>query len=606
MDKRILGSIIVILILLGVLWVFASSDFIDVHISGWTNGTEANFTNVVADNVTVNEYFYGQPLDGSLDSGIIWAVAFDENANLNLSHTSGTLNIAYPNFIVRLVNSSGNVQYCNIPGATVAVTDEQHSVYYVDANCDVQSTAITNYIITDLSPGGITEFFNAMAHSGDVEVHLGAPLQSKINIKTRKASFNVAHLRTTSGLNIITEIFSNFTISIGEYVFINDIMTTTVQNHTNGSTLEIVYRDGGAWKLDEVSDKTQTGLNLTSCDDGTDVVTCTNTNRFRRYFIFVTGFEELDDETEIHQRLADEDTTYMNVGSCLDVIANPVSYSIPDFYDYTAVPLYMYCGRAVDTTWTTNFIDLRTFQVGAAASEVDTSIFLTKDGSRPLTANWDAGDYNITTTKTFNGRFNWSVLSSFLSFTGYILDFSSAKLNDTINALATGLSSAKVNETIRALPTGNTTAEIQKASDVYVNITGDTMTGNLTTTQWFNGLFNWTTLSGFLSFSGSILDFSSSKLNWTIGNEIRTKPTGNSTAEIQAAQKYNSSAELADQIRVYSTGNTTAELDVYLNTNRTGGDVFFKYNITVNWTCFNPACTSRIGDNGTDLIFERL
>jgi len=294
--------------------------------------------NIDAYNMSVasSGYFKGQPLDGALDSGIIWAETLDENANINLTHTASSLDIAYPNMIVRIVNTTNDVKYCNITGATATVTDEQHSVYYVDNNCAVQSIAIATYIATDLSPGGITEIFNAMAHSGDIEVHQGAPIQSKINIKTRKASFSVAHLRTVSGMRIITEGFSNFTISSGEYIFINDVMDITVQNMTNGSKFEVVYKDGGDWIYNEYEDTTQTGLNLTSCDDGTDVVTCALTNRFRRYFIFMTGFADGDDETEVHQRLADVDTSYTNVGACLDTTANPVSYSIPDVYTYTA------------------------------------------------------------------------------------------------------------------------------------------------------------------------------------------------------------------------------------------------------------------------------
>ncbi len=421
--------------------VFNDSDFVNS-----SEGLERG-------NLTVLEYFKGQPLDGALDSGVIEADELDGDANVNLTHTDGTLNIIYPNMIVRLVTTSGVVKYCNIVGTTVSVTNNQHSVYYVDNNCAVQETTIANYIATDLSPGGITEIFNAMAHSGDIEVHQGAPIQSKINIKLRKSSFNVANLRTVSGLGIITEGFSNFTIQAGEYIYINDVVDTTIQNMTAGSTFEVVYRDGGTWHYDEYEDETQTGLNLTSCDDGTDVVTCSNPSKYRRYLIFITGYDIDDDKTEVHQRLADEDTTYANIGGCLNTEVNPITFSLPDLYTYTAVPLYMYCGKAVDTVWTEHFIDLRALQVGTAASDIDTSIFLTEDGTRPLTGNWNAGAFNITTTDSvsaykFWGLFNWTTLSGFLSFTGSVLDFSSTILNNTIVSL------------IGDYPTGNTTAEI--------------------------------------------------------------------------------------------------------------------------------------------------
>lgn len=79
---------------------------------------------------------------------------------------------------------------------------------------------------------------------------------------------------------------------------------------------------------------------------------------------------------------------------------------------------------------------------------------------------------------------------------------------------------------------------------------GDTITGNKSvmsgnsTADWFQGLFNWTIISDFFTWTGSILGFNSAKLN----NTIRNLPTGNSTLEI------------ATVIRNYPTGNTTAEI----------------------------------------------
>jgi len=61
------------------------------------------------------------------------------------------------------------------------------------------------------------------------------------------------------------------------------------------------------------------------------------------------------------------------------------------------------------------------------------------------------------------------------------------------------------------------------ADTLYVDIDGDTMTGNLAmgenniSANWFKGQYNWTEDSDYLSFDGSTLSFSQSTLNGTIG-----------------------------------------------------------------------------------------
>ncbi|MBU4264272.1 MAG: hypothetical protein KKC76_20670, partial [Proteobacteria bacterium] len=75
----------------------------------------------------------------------------------------------------------------------------------------------------------------------------------------------------------------------------------------------------------------------------------------------------------------------------------------------------------------------------------------------------------------------------------------------------------------------------------FVNVDGDTMTGNLAmgennvTANWFKGKFNWTTSGNYLSFDGSTLDFSEAVLNGTIetignGTYIKRDGTNNFTA----------------------------------------------------------------------------
>jgi len=51
-----------------------------------------------------------------------------------------------------------------------------------------------------------------------------------------------------------------------------------------------------------------------------------------------------------------------------------------------------------------------------------------------------------------------------------------------------------------------------------------TVTGNLTTTNWFNGLFNWTTIGGWFGWNGATLSFNETKLNESI-NYISSRIT---------------------------------------------------------------------------------
>ncbi len=98
-----------------------------------------------------------------------------------------------------------------------------------------------------------------------------------------------------------------------------------------------------------------------------------------------------------------------------------------------------------------------------------------KDGKTPLTDNWDAGVYNIT-ADLFKGLFNWTVLTNWLSFDGATLSINQTKFNestdDRINYY--GLID---NESY--LSTYNSSYATY-AQDIYVNESGDIMTGPLT------------------------------------------------------------------------------------------------------------------------------
>jgi len=77
----------------------------------------------------------------------------------------------------------------------------------------------------------------------------------------------------------------------------------------------------------------------------------------------------------------------------------------------------------------------------------------------------------------------------------------------------------------------------QPISDVWVNESGDTMTGNLTGT-WFNGKFNWTTTDEWSSFDGSTFDFNESNLATTYfdanATQVVTGSGSGSLSDIQS------------------------------------------------------------------------
>ncbi|MHA1383269.1 MAG: hypothetical protein ACTSR3_05890 [Candidatus Helarchaeota archaeon] len=363
-----------------------------VFVLAWTPPGDINLRNfyeiINATNVSAN-YYFGQPIEGYLGSGIIWAEEFDDNGLLNVS-ASG-LDVTYSGFIMRLVKTDNSVKYCNITGDTVTVPDNTHSVYYVDSDCNVQHTSIQNYIATDLSPGGLADFFNAVSQSGNIGILEGTSLMNKEDIRVRRNTFKLTNLDIISGMFLNEEGFSNITISSGEYSYIYDVFEASEQNTSSGDNIHLLYRDGGTWQ-----ETSQNGLNLTWCDDGTNSAACSD-NKFRRYIIGLVGKNDTTDTTQLHQLAAKESETFNNLANCLDTVKYPLEFDLPSNFEYTFVLLYAYCGQRDDTSWDGDFIDLRTTQMKSYATGLpDLSIFLTRDGTRTLLNNWNAGDFNIT------------------------------------------------------------------------------------------------------------------------------------------------------------------------------------------------------------------
>lgn len=343
---------------------------------------------VIGGNATIDGFLYSRNLNGSSGSGIIEAGAFSTLANLNITVDSER-NLTYPAFTVRLQKTDGSVKYCMFAGTTLTVPNNQHTVFYVDNNCVLQNTTVATFLATALSPGGVADVWNVMAHDDDIEVYQGTLLMSRNDIKTRKLSFYTDHLQVVSGIGITTGTFPSLVQEAGTYVYVQDIVTSTEQNTTLVG-MNNVYYDGSNWQEDN-----NTGINITYCRNGTNLILCPS-NRYRRYLLFTLGFNDQEDETRLYQLSpTTTEDSWAAVGQCLDITANPISYTLPTFYDEVAVVHHIYCGQRDSAAWTTNFIDLRIGGVGFGATQ-DTSIFLTKDGTRPLTANWNAGSFNIT------------------------------------------------------------------------------------------------------------------------------------------------------------------------------------------------------------------
>jgi len=381
-------------------------------------------------NLNISGYYAGQPLDGSIGSGVIWSGDIDSEGNVNLSINS--LNITYPDMVVRLARTDNLVKYCNITSDTITLSENSHLVFYVDNTCTVKNTSFNNYITTALSPGGIADIFNAYAVNGSVEMSKGATVKNKETIKTRKVIFRTAHLRVHSGMNLdFNTVFPELYQYSGEYLYVKTLVNTLARNSSvNG--IRLVSHINGTWGYVE-----QTGINLTHCDNTTDLIQCP-TNKYRRYVIYTIGEENT---TRLYQLAPlTTDTTYNNVGDCLDLVDNPISYTLPSMHEYLAVPTYVYCGLRDANSWDDAWIDIRGGVVTHGAMP-DLGNYLSYDG---LTQNWNQGDYNLTSTNSwFLGKINWSNIQNklitsvndvYLYLSSSTLFFNESKLNNTIRS----------------------------------------------------------------------------------------------------------------------------------------------------------------------------
>lgn len=452
-------------------------------------------SNVMAGNLNLSTYYiYGQPMDGSIGSGVIWASTFDGEANVNISVTAESLNLTYPDMLIRLVSTANTVHFCSIASTNITVNDDSHDVYYVNSSCVVQNVSMSSYIETTLSPGGISDLFTVYAADGSIEVAKGATLKNKEMIKARKEHLYTDHLRVVSGMIVGTNSFPGIYQDSGKYLYIRSVVDASSQNSsTNG--MHFVYNSSGVWIHNNV-----TGLNMSYCDDGTGTSPC-STNQFRRHYIYTIGFDSTynGDTTRLHQIAATDSEAFVNLGDCLNTEVTPLSFNPPDINRYVAVLTYAYCGKRDDSAWADGFIDLR-LAAGTFGAVPDTSIFLTVDGSRPLTSNWNAGQYNITADWFLGSVVNVTdglVCTDCIALTSetsgdYVDSISGTNpinVADGSGEASTPTVSLNYNTTYFELDSNNYLALTEPYrtgtafADEFVNVTGDTMTGTLNVTS---------------------------------------------------------------------------------------------------------------------------
>ena len=364
-----------------------------INSSYFNSSTNITVGNITAKNITA-DYFFGQPLMGMLGSGLISSSQINKLSETNI--TCIGLTCSYNNFSVRLISgtSDSNAKYCDILSGSFTVTDNQQSVLYINSTCGIQTAEISNYFNNIITSGGVWDFANIVAYNGGTEVTNGIGLEQRRMMKERVLNFNKLHLSIVSGYARTTYAFPSFTIDTGSYIYLMDIVNTGLKNASNTDSIEVIYHNGSnGWITND-----QTGMNYTKCDNGTSFITCTNTNQWRRIFFFMVGYNTSNgDNSQIHQTLPSNTIRYASEAACLDTTTTPISYTLPSWYQYSAVPLWAYCIRPQDNAWSsTGWIDLRSVKTGVASSGIDTSVFLLKDGTVSLTNNWNAGNFNNT------------------------------------------------------------------------------------------------------------------------------------------------------------------------------------------------------------------
>ena len=396
------------------------SDCNDVflNLSGTNANQDINISpyDFYASNIlTTDGYYSGQPIDGSIGSGII-------NSSSNKIHCGcinvtdeGGLNAKYPDLKVRIWNLDGSTTYCDIAGDTIAVPDNAHTVYYVNSSCSIASDTWDNYFSFDLNPANYAKIFDVYARNGDIGVIKGSSIIGLINKRTKWVNVNCGqggHLAVCDGIDLEEKTFPDISQTAGHYNYLHTVHTSAARQASIDG-IHLVHHTAGAW-----THTPDTKLNLTSCDDGTNLISCSD-NKYRRYYVYTMGFGNIG--TKMHQLAANDSETYNYLADCLNVEENPISYTLPAGEDSVAVVHHFYCGKRDDTAWRDGWVDIRADVKGFGALPDLSDFMIYTSWSKNANANnknltgldWlEALNLNITKNGIFRG--NISVFGNYI------------------------------------------------------------------------------------------------------------------------------------------------------------------------------------------------
>jgi len=410
-------------------------------------------------NITAN-IISGQPLDGSIGSGILNASSLKINCGcINVSDEGG-LNVKYPDMKVKIWNYGQNT-YCDISGTTVAVPDDAHTVYYIDSACSVQTATWDNYFDQDINPPNYVRIFDVYTNNGEIGILKGG---SVIGVTMRKSKFNQinckggGHLSVCDGMDITKGIFPEINMSAGHFKYINSV-STTVHKDSNPDELHVICNSDG-------SHTEETEIDIDKCDNGASCDACPD-NKYRRYIIGNVG---LGAHTEIHQLAPTDEDTFNNLADCINVEKYPLSYTIPSNLDGVFVPLAFYCGRRDDTAWANGFVDLR-ISGGGFGALPDLSGFMTYE---EWSDNANANDKNLTGLDwLFANKINATeIKTETLNVTGpsYLGDLIIDADNITVNNILN-----KSNDNVKIWSNLNVDGDANVTQDGFI---GDSLTVN--------------------------------------------------------------------------------------------------------------------------------
>jgi len=334
-------------------------------------------------NMSIDGYYSGQPIDGSIGSGILNSSRNLPCGCINVTD-DGVLDVTYPNLKVRIWDLDGTTIYCDIPSASPTVPDDAHTVYYIDNACTVQTMTWANYFAQDRDPADWARIFDVYAVDGDIEIIKGASVIGLTDRRTKFANVNCGgsgHLDVCDGLRASrSDTFPELNLSSGHFEYVHTIVPSE-QRDSNPDGIHLVCESDG-------SHTAETEIDIDKCDDGGACNACP-TNQYRRYIIFNIGWGT---HTRLHQLAPLDGDVYTNLANCLNTEKYELSYTLPAITEGVAVPLAFYCGKRDDTAWTDGWVDIRMGREGFGASP-DLSGFMTYE---EWSQNANANNYNIT------------------------------------------------------------------------------------------------------------------------------------------------------------------------------------------------------------------